>query len=115
MGETVLLVAVLLLALYGCVELTRELVTRMMAPRTGESGIWVIPVSGHRADIEYVIRSATVECRWAEKRRIRRVWLLDMGLDAETRRIAEKLCEETDGVGLCRPAELNLAYREDLQ
>ena len=40
--------------------------------------------------------------------------LLDMGLDRETRQLAEKLCEETDRVGLCRPAELNLACRENL-
>ena len=114
MGETILLIAVLLLALYGCVELIRGVVTRWLAPQSGEAGIWVIPVSGHRSDIEYVVRSAAVECRWTEKRKVRRIWLLDMGLDRETRQLAEKLCEETDRVGLCRPDELNLACRENL-
>lgn len=56
MGETILLIAVLLLALYGCVELIRGVVTRWLAPQSGEAGIWVIPVSGHRSDIEYVVR-----------------------------------------------------------
>ena len=115
MGETVLLVAVLLLALYGCVELMRELVTRLMAPSH-----WGIRDLGH-------------SCQWSS-RRYRVCYSFGdggmplgrkkadqtgvaarYGLDAETRRVAEKLCEETGGVGLCRPAELNLVYREDLQ
>ncbi len=78
MGETVLLVAVLLLALYGCVELMRELVTRLMAPLAlgnpgfGHSCQW----SSRRYRVCYSFGDGGMPL--GRKRRTRRVWLLDM-------------------------------------
>ena len=97
MGEHILLAGVLVLALFGCAELIRRLVLRVMAPSGHEGGILVIPVSGHREDIEYIVRCASVRRGWGR------------GADGETRRLAEAACAETKGVDLYT-AETLAAY-----
>ncbi len=105
MGEHILLAIVLLLALYGCAELIRRAVLRILAPTKDCAGVLVIPVSGHRDDIEYVIRSAAAQCGWS-RRQGRRALLLDKGMDEETRRIAEAICREVEVVSLCREEKI---------
>ncbi|MCI8553669.1 MAG: hypothetical protein HFJ80_01830 [Clostridiales bacterium] len=114
MGENIMLVVVLLLALYGCAELIRRLVIQVMKPEPDCSGMLVIPVSGHRTDIEYIIRSAVTQSRWAEFRREQRVLLFDAGMDEETRQLAEKVCSETGAAGIYRAAELGSLFDGDL-
>ena len=58
MGETIMLILVLLLALYGCMELIRRAAVRIMRPSGPRSGILVLPLSGHCGDVEYQIRAA---------------------------------------------------------
>lgn len=109
MGEHILLAGVLVLALFGCAELIRRLVLRVMAPSGHEGGILVIPVSGHREDIEYIVRCASVRRGWGRGPDSRPILILDAGMDGETRRLAEAACAETKGVDLYT-AETLAAY-----
>lgn len=99
-GEHILLAVVLLLALYGCAELIRRLACFVMTPTKGTAGILVIPVAGHREDIEYIIRSAAVREKWYYRRGTGPVLLVDMGMDDETRLLAERICKELGNVDI---------------
>lgn len=103
MGEGIMLIAVLLLALYGCAELISRMAARILRPAEEFAGIRVIPVGGHRTDMEYIVRSAAAQCKCAGCR----VLLLDTGMDEETRRIAERACKATGSVGVYEAADLN--------
>ena len=96
MGETILLVVVLLLALYGCMELIRRIVLRVMGP-TKSGGVLLLPISGHCGDVEYLVRSATAQSRWSAEL-TESILLLDAGMDAETRALAEDVCRQCAGV-----------------
>ena len=67
MGETVMLVLVLLLALYGCMELIRRAAMRIMRPSVPHPGLLVLPLGGHCDDVEYRIRSVVAQTRWTEE------------------------------------------------
>ena len=103
MGEHILLTLVLILALYGCAELIRWLVLRVMKPAADCGGILVIPISGHREDIEYIVQAAAVRRNWGRGMESRPILLLDAGMDSETRRLAETACAQVKGVDLYTP------------
>lgn len=111
MGEGIMLIAVLLLALYGCAELISRMAARILKPKEEFAGIRVIPVSGHRTDMEYIVRSAAAQCKCAGGRAL----LLDTGMDEETRKIAERACEATGSVGFCEAADLDDILHKRLQ
>ena len=91
MGENILLVAVLLLALYGCTQLIRWLVLRLLTPPARDKGVRILPLNGHRDDLEYPV----VQRRWAGPLlKPERLILLDTGLDEESRQVAELLCRD---------------------
>lgn len=52
MGETILLIVVLLLALYGCTELIRWLAVRLLQPPVKDRSLRVLPVAGRRDDLD---------------------------------------------------------------
>lgn len=112
MGEYVLLTIVLLLSLYGCAEGIRWLVLRILRPPKDTGGVLVIPLSGHRTDVEYIVRSVTACERWGGNGVHTRVLLLDAGMDAETRRLAERVCEEVGGIGLYTEEELLFPWQQ---
>lgn len=114
-GEHILLAIVLLLALYGCAELIRRLACFVMAPAKGTAGVLVIPVAGHREDIEYIIRSAAVREKWYYRRRPGPVLLVDMGLDEETRLLAERICRELGNVDIYSEKRADEFAAEGLQ
>ncbi|HIZ19665.1 MAG TPA: hypothetical protein H9674_02270 [Firmicutes bacterium] len=105
MGETIMLVLVLLLALYGCMELIRRAALRIMRPAEPCSGLLVLPLSGHCADAEYRIRAFAAQSRWMEEL-AGELLILDAGMDEETRLLAERICAEYPGVRLARTADL---------
>ena len=114
MGETVMLVLVLLLALYGCMELIRRAAARIMRPPEPRSGILVLPLSGHCDDAEYRIRTAAAQARWAEEI-AGTVLILDLGMDEETRLLAERVCAEYPAVRLEKPSGLEKVFQPRLQ
>lgn len=99
MGETIMLTVVLLLALYGCVELIRRIALRVLKPSGRYGGILVLPITGHCSDVEYLIRSATTQSRWSSDM-ADCILILDAGMDEETRQLAEEICMRYEGVRL---------------
>ena len=114
-GEHILLAIVLLLALYGCAELIRRLACFVMAPSKGTAGVLVIPVAGHREDIEYILRSAAVREKWCCRRGTGSVLLVDMGMDDETRLLAERVCRELGNIDICTEKRCGEFTAEGLQ
>lgn len=104
MGQSVMLAIVLLLSLYGCVELIRCIVMHILKPSYRCPGILVLPVSGHCTDVEYLVRTATAGRRWAAEL-TDYVLLLDNGMDEETRQLAESICSQCHDVHLGKPED----------
>lgn len=115
MGEKILLVLVLLLALYGCTQLIRWVALHILAPHTRDKSVRILSVNGHRDDVEYLVRGAAVQRRWSGSLlRPERLVLLDTGMDEETRALAEKLCAEC-GVELLDMQALKEIFPSGLQ
>lgn len=114
MGEKILLAVVLVLALYGCAELIRRVVRAVMSPSRGCEGVWVIPISGHREDVEYIVRAAAAQRgRFGGPKG--RILLLDAGMDEETRRLAEQACRDVGTVDMIEENKLSGAAKDGLQ
>lgn len=92
MWETVGTVAVLLLALYGCMEGLRRLAERLLHPPC-KRGLLVLPFSGHCEEAEFVLR-----CAAAHTRGMVPIVAVDAGADAETRRVLEAVAEAVRGI-----------------
>ena len=116
MGETVLLVIVLLLALFGCTQLIRWIVLRLLEAPERDKGLRLLPVRGRRDDLEFVVRAAAVRRRWSGPFfRPERLVLLDAGMDPPTRELAEALLKEVPGVELWDIKKLEDFCRDGLQ
>ena len=99
-----LVIVALLLALYGCVALARQAILYILKPAF-KSGVWILPVSGHCDNVEFLVRSAAENTRW-HSHPAAVTLLLDNGMDDETRIISENLCKKYPDIRLCLPQEL---------
>ena len=113
MGDTIMLILVLCLALYGCMELIQTIVTFIMKPSKKITGTLILPISGHCTDVELLVRAVTTQSRWAAEM-TDCVLLLDAGMDAETRALAEDICGQYDNVQIGKPEELEQRFSADL-
>lgn len=96
--ETVGAVAVLLLAVYGCMEGIRKLVARLVYPPCGEKGVWVLWFRGRAEDAEF-----TVRCAAAESRGRIPICLVEAEPDDATHAVLERVCRSVRGVELFTP------------
>lgn len=101
MGEYILLAVVLLLALYGCAQGVGRIVSWIWKPRPDLPAMVILPVSGHREDVEFIVRGAAVRYRWAAGKPHGRILLMDAGMDEETRRLAKAVCGQIPEVDFC--------------
>lgn len=106
MAEYIWTAVVLLLALCGCVQCIRWVVLRLLLPVRKSGGIWLVPLSGHRTDVEYLVRSIAAHRLW-EDRFAPTVYLLDIDADEETRQLAQCACDEVGVVRMVKPSELS--------
>ena len=106
------LILILLLSLYGCAELLLAISRRVLSPPKEDRGVLMIPLCGHRTDIEYVARCAAARERWGAGSP--RVMLVDTGMDDETRRLAEDVCSRL-GQGLYTYEEFEKVLASGLQ
>ena len=104
MGENILLVVVLLLSLYGCVELVRSLSLRLLRSRNPVPAILVLPI-GSCKELEFIVRAAVSRSRWTSDSPSQ-VLLLDVGMDEQTRLLAEKMSRDFENVHISTPEEL---------
>ena len=109
LADTIVLIAVLLLSLYGCVELIRWLALRILRPPKEYSGVLVLPISGHCPDVEYLVRTAASQSRWAVNM-TDRIFLLDAGMDEETRALAEDICAKCEYVEIGSTKEIEKMF-----
>lgn len=114
MGESILMVAVLLLSLYGCVELIRYIALRILKNGNSVSPVLVLPVSGHCQDMEFVVRAAVSRSRWISDSP-GSVLIIDIGMDDETRILAKKICDEFSNVSLGVPTDCEKLFAPSLQ
>ncbi len=101
MGEIILTAAVLLLALYGCAHMVRQLCGRLLGDGRRQA-VLLLPLSGTCEDAEYRIRS----CLHTARDERLRLFVLDDGLDAASRDAVAQICTRLSGVRLCRRADL---------
>ena len=112
MSETIFFVMVMLLALYGCVEIIRQLSLRILSPVKSIASVLVIPIAGHRTDMEYIVRSAATQRRFASPPVHYRVLLMDTGMDTETKAMAERVCREVGCVDMITYSDLDSVVNE---
>ncbi|HBT64849.1 MAG TPA: hypothetical protein DEB10_09355 [Ruminococcaceae bacterium] len=114
MGEYILLVMVLLLSLYGCVELVRSITLRFLQSDHSVPTILVLPISGSCRNVEYIVRAAVSRSRWTSDSP-GQVLLLDNGMDEQTRVLAEKISQDFENVLLTTPRECEKVFVSGLQ
>lgn len=113
MGETILLIVVLLLALYGCTELIRWLAVRLLQPPVKDRGLRILPVGGRRDDLDALVRAAEIQRRWSGLLlKAETLVLVDTGLDEGSRRRAEELCARSDCAQLWDAADLEASLAD---
>ena len=96
MAETALTVAVLLMALFGCAQGIRWLVSRCVCSDVPRQAYVVLPLSGHCEDVEWQVRAClcATEARFTVK-------VIDAGLDDSSRLLAQAVCERLERVQFC--------------
>lgn len=110
-AETVGAGAVLLLAVYGCVQGVRWAVLRLLSPPRSADSVWLLPLSGHREDVEYLVRTAAARRCW-NAGCSGDVCVVDVGADEETRLLARHVCEQVAGVRFLESGELSAFLSE---
>ena len=100
MGEILLTAMVMLLALYGCAQGVRWLSGRLLSDGRRQA-LLVLPLSGVCEDAEYRIRS----CLYTAQAEHLTLWVLDDGLEPESRTLVEQMCARLSGVRLCCRAD----------
>lgn len=114
MGEYILVIAVLLLSLYGCAELVRCIALRILKTDHSISPVLVLPVSGRCVNVEFIIRAAVSHSRWTSDSP-GRVLILDAGMDEETLEIVKKLCDDFSNISVIAPGECEKVIVSGLQ
>lgn len=102
---------VLLAAVYGCVQGVRWLVLRVLTPTDGESGVWLVPLCGHREDVEYLVRTAAARRCWGVGGD-GEVYVVNMGADEETCALAACICRQVHGTRFLDAADLPAAFSD---
>lgn len=113
MDEIILYAAVGLLCFCGLVSVISAMCS-WFYNAGGEAGeCIVLPVKGHMEDIEFRIRGAMVRRR-RSSRHLSKIYLADLGADAETAEIARRMCGEFDVLEWVDGAELIKKLRENV-
>ncbi len=102
---------VLLLAVYGCVQGVRWLVLRLLSPPHSADGVWLVPLTGHREDVEYLVRTAAARRCWGVGTD-GDVYIVDTGADEDTRVLAQCACREVSGTRFLSASEVPAAFCE---
>lgn len=112
MARAILLIAMGLLALYGCAVGITRLTRWMWMPRKLKR-ITVVPLRGHIENIEQILHGTTAEM--LSEQGGGEVFLLDLGVDEDTRRLID--CLQSHGgyspVGTWEELEQRLQLPEE--
>ncbi len=94
--ETVAMVAVLLLAVYGCMEGIRQLAVWLVCPLRGA---WVLCFRGHCEDVEFAVR-----CAAAKRCGKLAICAVEIDTDEQTHAALETVCSAVQGAELFTPS-----------
>ncbi len=95
MLEVVLSIFVLCLAVVGLVEVFRVVsLLPFNKNDINNNTILLIPICGHNEEIEMILRNAISNAKWLSSMGNQKIVCLDLGMDEETSRICEIICEE---------------------
>lgn len=103
MSDLLFRLLVAILAVVGVIELLRAIVFRLLKTDNPGRFYLIVSFSGHDEQAEACLRSAAERARWfcGEVQ----VVCLDDGMDEETRRVCEIVCDENPGVLLLTRGE----------
>lgn len=108
MLEIVFSIFVLCLSAIGLIEIFKFITISFFQKQDfNESVIMLIPVCGHKEEIEMIIRNAISNVKWFGSMKNRHIVCLNLGADDETYKICEIFSEEYDSVELYSLAEFN--------
>lgn len=96
-------IPVVLLAVWGLVDLVRRVEEYLLNCREKRYHITVIPLQGHVENVEYIVRSAVSEVTAKSHCISGEVVLVDNGVDNETMALCKNMCKEVNSVVLCDP------------
>ena len=94
------------LGIVGFVEVLRLFFQMLLTADAWRESYVIIPISGHKEDIEYLVRGVLFEEGWKNNLKSCHILVVDGGIDEETRAICELLGREYENVRICRPQEV---------
>lgn len=99
---------VLILSSIGLIQIFKIISFSIFCHRDfNENIIIIIPILGHKEDIEMTLRNAISGVKWARCTVNRQIICLDLGADAETYKICKIFSEEYDWIEVCSLEEFN--------
>lgn len=110
MAEAILTAAVLLLALFGCAQGIRQLMSKCVYGNVPPQAYVILPLSGHREDVEWQVRA----CLHATENRFD-VIVTDVGLDEPSRLLAQAVCERLAHTRFCADISEEKIFADSLQ
>lgn len=105
MFDLIMKVVFVLLAVIGMAELFRIFLFRLLKTRNPGTLYLVISFCGHDEEAELALRSAAERLKWSGHGQAR-LLCVDRGMDEETRKLCELVCEENPEIIFCSDGEL---------
>lgn len=106
MLEIICNIICIFLLIIGTVEIARILILSFLNVKNKSDAVIVIPIREHDEEAELLLRSAVTRARWLEFNMNQNIICLDCGMDSETRRICQTICEDYEFMRICKPYEL---------
>lgn len=106
MLEIICNIICIFLLIVGAVEIIRILTLFFLNVNCNQNdSAIVIPIGAHE-EAEYILRNTITRVKWLEFNSNQSIICLDCGMDAETRKICEAICEDYEFMKICKPYEL---------
>lgn len=99
--EILLYIVVAILSALGLIELMKMLTNILFSAKDIRQKVVVYPVSGAYQDLEMSIRALYHRARWDTNDCNNEIYLLDLGMDEESKRIAKVLSQDLSGLHYC--------------
>ncbi len=101
------------LSLLGILEVIRFCCLKLFSGKAIKNKIVIYPVDGAIEDLEWVVRAIYEREKW-DYDIDGTVYLLDLGLDQESKQIVEILQKDLPGLMICNETELMTKIKENL-
>lgn len=113
MLEVVFSIFVLCLSIVGIIEIFKIISISFFCQKEfDENIVTLIPVYGHREEIEMTLRNAITNAKWFGCTKNRQIICLNLGSDAETYKICKIFSEEYDSIELYSLEEFDSVMRQ---